>query len=638
MGQEEKEVNTASLVRTRLAQIEVLPGRPWENTSKMLDWIRAARGDGEELIVFPELAVPGYLIADEWERDAFLRECEDCGHALREAARDIVVIFGNVALDRARRNEDGRVRKYNALFVAEDGRFVGPARNPYDFVIKTLLPNYREFDDSRHFFDLRKLALEQKVPVEALLAPVQTRRFSLGGLICEDLWDSDYSISPLEILSRSSPDLYVNISSSPFTLNKNHKRRRVFSAHARQLGRPLIFVNNVGIQNNGKTVFTFDGASCVYDGNGSIAAAAGLFAESPLSCPIPLGGAAFGKPAFPAEDDVGVLHAAVEYGTRRFMDLCGASRVTIGASGGIDSALAAALYSRITGPENLLLLNMPSRHNSPTTRRLAADLAASLGCFYAEVPIDGSVRLTASQIGGLTVRDAAGRRSCTLQLSPFMLENVQARDRSSRVLAAAAAAFGGVFTCNTNKSEATVGYGTLYGDITGFLANLGDLWKMEVYALARHLNGAVFGREVIPAGCFDVKPSAELSPDQNVDEGKGDPLAYPYHDRLFQSWVEWWNRVTPEEILAWYAEGTLESRLEYGGRISDLFADARAFVADLERWWNLYQGMGVAKRIQAPPVLAVKRRAFGFDHREAQMGPRYTKRYLALREQLLQRA
>ena len=625
-------------IRAHLVQMEVLPGRPAENAARILGRIAEAKSAGADLVVFPEMSVPGYLIGDEWEREAFLRDCERCGESIRAAAQNIVAIFGNIAMDWTRRNEDGRVRKYNALFVAEGGKFVAPLGSPYDFVIKTLLPNYREFDDSRHFFDLRKLALEEKVPVETLLAPVHTRRFSLGGLICEDLWDTDYTISPLEILSRSAPDLYVNISSSPFTLNKNHKRRRVFAAHAKQLARPLIFVNNVGVQNNGKTVFTFDGASCVYDGHGHIAATGPLFTETALSCPIPLGGAAFGKDVAATEDDIAMLHTALEYGTRRFMDLCGATRIVIGVSGGIDSAVAAALYSGITGPENLLLLNMPARYNSPTTRRLAADLAAALGCYYAEIPIEESVRLTGAQVGGLTIRDASGQRSRSLELTGFMLENVQARDRSSRVLAAAAAAFGGVFTCNTNKSEATVGYGTLYGDITGFLANLADLWKMEVYALGRHLNASVFGRDVIPEGSFAIKPSAELSPDQNVDEGKGDPLAYPYHDRLFQSWVEWWNRVTPEEILTWYAEGVLESKLGYDGRVADIFPSARAFVSDLERWWNLYQGMGVAKRIQAPPILAVKRRAFGFDHRESQMGARYTKRYLALRDELLARS
>jgi NAD+ synthase (glutamine-hydrolysing) len=145
----------------------------------------------------------------------------------------------------------------------------------------------------------------------------------------------------------------------------------------------------------------------------------------------------------------------------------------------------------------------------------------------------------------------------------------------------------------------------------------------------------VYERPVIPEGAFTVTPSAELSPAQNVDEGKGDPLIYPYHDCLFRTWVEWWDRATPEENLEWYAAGTLESRLGYPGRVGDLFPDAAAFVADLERWWQLYQGLSVAKRIQAPPVLAVTRRAFGFDHRESQTGARFTARYLELRRQVL---
>ena len=217
------------------------------------------------------------------------------------------------------------------------------------------------------------------------------------------------------------------------------------------------------------------------------------------------------------------------------------------------------------------------------------------------------------------------------------MENVQARDRSSRVLSAISGAFGGVFTCNANKSEATVGYTTLYGDLGGFLANIADLWKGEVYQLARHVNEQVFKRAVIPEGSFAVTPSAELSSAQNVDEGKGDPILYPYHDKVFASWVERWNRATPEDLLAWYANGTLEREIGYDGKIADLFPDAATFTADLERWWNLYSGLAVAKRVQAPPVLAVKRRAFGFDHREAIMKPWYGTRYRELKKKLANR-
>jgi len=607
--------------------MEVLPGRPVENTGKILDATGKAKADGIGLVVFPEMAVPGYLLGDEWERQAFLRECEACGEEIRAAATGITVLFGNVGLDWSRKNEDGRVRKYNALFVAEAGRFIGPSGSAYPFVIKTLMPNYREFDDSRHFCDNRKLAAELGVDLRDLISPVQTACGRIGAVLCEDAWDGDYTVSPVRILGEKGVDFVVNASCSPFTFNKNNKRNRVFSAAATRLARPLVYVNNTGIQNNGKTVFTFDGGSCIYDGKGGLAATLPPFEEGAIDMDFALecGGGPVGRTVSVKDDDISTLFAAICYGTERFMKVCGVERVVVGASGGIDSAVVAAIYRCILPADRLLLVNMPGRFNSATTINLARELAGNLGCGYVEIPIEECVNLTRAQVDGVEVRWPDGVRR--LALTDFQMENVQARDRSSRVLAAVAAAFGGVFTCNANKSEMTVGYTTLYGDLGGYLANIADMWKGEVYALGRYLNEQVYKRTVIPEGSFTVVPSAELSPAQAVDEGKGDPLIYPYHDCLFRAWVEDWNRNTPEEILEWYLAGTLEQRLGYPGRVSDLFPTPALFIADLERWWNQYQGLGVAKRIQAPPVLAVKRRSFGFDHRESQMGARYTRRY-----------
>jgi NAD+ synthase (glutamine-hydrolysing) len=627
-------MNRADGLRVRLVQMEVLPGRPAENTTTILHHIRAAIAEHVDLIAFPEMAIPGYLIADEWERDAFVRECESCTHEVRDASRGIVSVFGSVGVDHSRRNEDGRVRKYNALFVAEDGTFKGPERGPYPFVIKTLLPNYREFDDSRHFFDLRKLALEEQRTVADLVTPVKTSRFSLGGVLCEDGWDMDYNVSPLSLLSTHKPDLCINISASPYTLNKNSKRNRVFSDQAGRIGAPLLYVNNTGIQNNGKTVFTFDGASCIYDAHGHVTTHSTPFEAGELTLDIHDPKAAFGDPVALADDTLADVYQALRYGTRKFMELCHVQRVVVGVSGGIDSAVVAAMYADILPPENLLLVNMPSRYNSATTISLAQELADNLGCFSLNVPIEDSVQLTQSQISGAVATRKDGT-DMPLNLTEFMLENVQARDRSSRILAALASAFGGVFTCNANKSETTVGYTTLYGDLGGYLANIADLWKSEVFALAEHCNTSVFGREVIPHGIIALPPSAELNANQNVDEGKGDPLHYPYHDRLFRSWVESWHRTTPEEILEWYLGNELEDKIGYSGKLDEIFPAVDDFISDLERWWNHYQGMGIAKRIQAPPVLAVKRRAFGFDHRESQLGPRYTRRYQELKRSAL---
>jgi len=182
----------------------------------------------------------------------------------------------------------------------------------------------------------------------------------------------------------------------------------------------------------------------------------------------------------------------------------------------------------------------------------------------------------------------------------------------------------------------TVGYSTLYGDHGGFLAVLGDLWKYQVYRLGEHLNDHIYQFPAIPPEIFRLPPSAELSPDQSVDDGKGDPIIYPYHDYLFRSFMEWWHRATPEDVLEWYAAGELETRLGCrAGLTSQLFSGPGEFIDDLEHWWTLYSGIGVAKRIQSPPVLAVSRRAYGFDYREAQNQPYFTARYLELKRQLL---
>lgn len=620
------------MLKIALAQIKVIPGRPDLNAQNMLQFIQRAKADQADLILFPEMSIPGYLLGDTWEQPAFLRDCEAWGETIVQAADTICILFGNVAIDWQKTADDGRVRKYNAFFAAQNRKLVSDGPFPYPFRIKTLQPNYREFDDDRHFYSLRKLAQELNTPIEELLQPFSVniggRPLNIGALLCEDGWSDDYSVKPAAILSRRAPlDLLVNLSSSPFTLGKNDKRHRVFSRQARAAGVPLIYVNNVGIQNNGKTVYTFDGCSTVYGRNGDTLLHCPPFEEQlaylyfeDLTLPqasVPV--------RVPDDRDIDSIYSCLRYGIASFLAQTGLAKMVIGVSGGIDSAVAAALYAHILNPANVLLVNMPSQYNSPTTINLAHQLAQNLGCRYVDIPIGESVGLTVRQI------TAAG-----LSLTPFMRENVQARDRSSRILAAAAAAFGGAFTCNANKSELTVGYCTLYGDESGCLAALADLWKHQVYALGHWLNEQVYARPVIPAEVFSIVPSAELSPEQDVDAGKGDPLVYPYHDYLFRSFVERWQRATPEDLLSWYLEGTVEKNLgcEFG-LVARIFPTAADFIADLERWWRLYTGMGVAKRIQAPPVLAVSRRAFGFDHREAQNPVHFTQRYLQLKQQLL---
>ena len=311
-------------------------------------------------------------------------------------------------------------------------------------------------------------------------------------------------------------------------------------------------------------------------------------------------------------------------------------RVVIGISGGIDSAVAAALYVDAIGAENVLLVNMPSKFNSATTKGLAAQLAKNLGCRHMIVPIDESISYTAKQLSEIPIEGAAAAPGEHLTISSFVRENMQARNRSGRVLGTIAAAWGAGFTCNGNKAETTVGYATLYGDLAGFLCALADLWKYQVYDLARYLNENVYRREAIPQGIIDIVPSAELSDAQNVDEGKGDPIRYPYHDYLFRAFAE--ESRIPEDILAHYADGDLEEYIGCAaGLVADYFPTAEEFIVDLERWWGLYTGMAVAKRIQSPPLLSTSGRAYGSDHPESQIGAYETIRYHALKKRLLKK-
>lgn len=631
------------MLQIGLVQLNVHAGDPRRNTDTMKHYITKAKDAGCDIVIFPELAIPGYFIGDMWDQPDFIADCVQFGEEIKAAATDITVIFGNVGIDADRINHDGRQRKYNAMFIAQHGQFIAPAHSPYPFYIKTLLPTYREFSDIRYFTPLTDVAQERHVFPEDLFSPVQLsfangQTLTVGPFICEDSWDENYAFKPMTTLSQTyDVDLFINISASPFTLGKTNRRHRLFGKAIGELHTPAIYTNCTGIQNNGKNIYSFDGASGAYDQDGKLYFECQPFTEELGIVTFDAQTKQFTSPqqTHPVTDETASLYESLHFGLKSFLTDIHVQKVVIGVSGGIDSAVNAALYATVLPPENILLVNMPSCYNSATTKDLAKQLADNIGANYTVIPVQDSLELTRRQFreASLWQGDVEGR---PLQLTSFIEENIQARDRSSRILAAAAAAFGGVFTCNANKAESAVGYATLYGDSAGFLAATADLWKHQVYDLARYLNTAVFKREVVPQGSIDIIPSAELSANQDIDKGQGDPIIYPYHDYLFAAFIEQWNRATPEQILTWYAEGTLEEHLGCAVKVADIFPTAKEFIADLEKWWNLIAGFAVAKRIQSPPLLSVSRRSFGNDLREAQLKPYYTTKYMVLKEKLLQ--
>lgn len=596
----------------RISQMQVMPGRPDLNQQRIITEIEQAKLDWIWLIVFPEMSVPGYMLGDKWENDRFIKDAHNKNQAIIDSTKGkIATIWWNVLPDKELKWDDGRIRKYNAAFVASDGKLLSNWVDR-EATVKTLMPKYREFDDERHFFSNLKIAQEKGInyanylePYEIIINGVKRR---VGVIICEDMWDDDYFAKPVQILKEKWADLIVNISCSPFWIGKSDKRDRILKVKSQ--GIELIYANNVGIQNNGKNIFIFDWSSVVYKDWEKISQAL-AFADKNMD---------EGAKIENWEENIEEIYNALVYWIREYFRLIKKEKVVIGLSGWVDSAVVATLLVLALGKENVITVNMPSRFNSNTTQDLARLQAERLWIEYRVYPIQDGVDMTTQEFEKIFD-----------QLPEWLvLENMQARDRGSRVLAWLSALKWAVFTNNGNKSEIAQWYATLYGDVNGSLCPIWDLYKTQVWELARFINsrnGNMILQEII-----DIIPSAELSDNQNVDEGKWDPFNYEYLDKLLYQLIEL--RKDPVEILEYYRDWILEKELKLNNKISDYFENTESFIKDLEKV-NSNLGLYFFKRIQAPPIITVSKRAFWFDFREAILDNYMIDEYRELREELI---
>jgi NAD+ synthase (glutamine-hydrolysing) len=537
-------------VKIALGQINPTIGDFSGNSKKIIDTARQARARGAEVVLFPELAVCGYPPRDLLEKPAFVARSRQVVEEIARAVPEITVITGFVS---AAKVETGK-SVMNSAALLRDGQV--------QFVqSKMLLPTYDVFDELRYF------------------APATSQRiFPLGGrqlavTICEDAWNDKhfwhrrlYSVDPIEELLHGGADLVLNLSASPFHLKKRELRREMLETIARDNKVTVVFVNQVG----GNDSLVFDGSSFVIAPDGRTVARGKSFEEDLI--------------LFDSDTLQGDMHeqvageeasayAALVLGTRDYVRKCSFQRVLIGLSGGIDSALTAAIAVDAVGAENVTGVAMPSQYSSEGSVRDAEELACKLGIRFKIVPIqeifDSYRKALAPVFAGLPDNVAE--------------ENIQSRIRGN-ILMALSNKFGELVLTTGNKSELGVGYCTLYGDMVGGLAVISDVPKTLVYRLSHYVNSR---RPVIPQSTLEKPPSAELRPGQ-LDSDTLPP--YEVLDNILEDYVEDYR--TAEQIAA---ERGYDLKL------------VRDVIRMIER--------SEYKRQQAAPGIKITPKAFGFGRR-----------------------
>jgi NAD+ synthase (glutamine-hydrolysing) len=561
-------------LRIALAQLDVVVGDLDGNREKILAALADSRSAGADLVVFPELAISGYPPEDLLLRPGFLRAARASLEEVASQAEGIVALVGTPWLDRD---------LANACAVCADGAVRAVYR-------KHFLPNYGVFDEHRYFAEGRELVLLRLGEAYA------------GLTICEDLWQPG---PPATDLALAGAQLLVNLSASPFHVGKAEDREEMLVTRARDTSSYLAFCNLVG----GQDELVFDGHSVVLDDEGEVVARAPGFEEHLLVVDIepelavgrrlrdvrrreldrsretvpPVEILELKAPPERPETVVGAvtpfapeleqMRMGLVLGLRDYVGKSGFSEVVVGVSGGIDSAVTAALCVDALGPERVHCVSMPSRFSSEGTRADAAALAANLGVHFLEVPIEGAVEAVHQALAEPTGGGLEG----------LAAENLQARARGV-FLMALSNTFGWLVVSTGNKSELAVGYSTLYGDMVGGFSLLKDVYKTDVFRLARHLNDRA-GRELVPTTTIERAPSAELRADQRDADSIPpydvlDPVleAYVELDRAREELLEEFDPAVVEQVIA------LVDRAEY-------------------------------KRRQAPPGVKLRPKAFGRDRR-----------------------
>lgn len=573
-------------LRVSMAQINPKTGDIRGNTRLILEAVERARASGAHLVVLPEMCVTGYCLDEKLliNREFLRQNKRALYETIAPACTNLAAIVGFVDFEEDRRGPDRNPLRYNAAGILQRGRVE-------QIIHKRLLPSYRYFDDKRYF--------TPGTEVEPWRIAVDGGTVRIGVLICEDMWDEGYELKPCRIYDEKGVDYFFAISASPFVCSspgrrngKRFERTEIIRGQIERYGVPIVSINTVGIGDNGKNVIPFDGATQAFDRRGRLVASLRSFAvdqqmvvfEEGLAEPV-------AEPEFDREAEI---FDALVMSVRDYYHKVGIFKGVLEAvSGGVDSALGTAIAYHAMGADRLTLYNLPSRYNKERTQTAARRLAENFGLEYRVIPIQGMVDQIVSDFE---------RHLHSIEDS-LTLENIQARVRGLIMMAESNDRQALLLT-NGNETEIALGYATLYGDMVGGLAVIGDLPKPDVYRLARYVNRRR-GESVIPDDILEMPASAELKEDQV------DPFDYDVVGPVVSEYIE--RGTSPNELVESFRDRRLtEAEFDAGfySRYSE--EDFRKLTEDLYRSLN----RSVYKRMQAAPIVVVSARSFGFDLRE----------------------